>query len=124
VEYLRKIDFGAFDNARPDERVQQWLIDHTSGANTCSISCIKTPAGGGSPAGLHVHKVDQLFYIVSGVMSIEIQGETSQAGAGTIVIFPAGVPHRNWNASAEPTVHLAINTPVPDPALPFATPAA
>ena len=124
MDYLRQIDFEAFAKAGPTERVNQWLIDHDSGANTCTINCIKTPAGGGSPAGMHTHTVDQIFYIVSGVMSIEIEGQTSEAGAGSVVIFPAGVPHRNWNAGAEPTVHLAINTPVPDPNLPFATPAA
>lgn len=124
MDYLRQIDFDAFAKAGPGERVNQWLIDEKSGANTCTINCIKTPAGGGSPAGMHTHKVDQIFYIVSGVMSIEIEGKTSEAGPGAVVIFPAGVPHRNWNAGAEPTVHLAINTPVPDPNLPFATPAA
>ena len=38
-----------------------------------------------------------------------------------MVVFPAGVPHRNWNAGSEPTVHLAINVPQPDPSAPFAT---
>lgn len=123
MDYLRKVDFEAFAKADPNERLTQWLIDQSSGANTCTVSCIKTPAGGGSPAGMHTHKVDQMFYIVSGTMSVEIDGQTSDAGPGTIVIFPTGVPHRNWNAGAEPTVHLAINSPVPDPALPFATPA-
>ena len=123
MNYLRKVDFEAFQKAKPDERVTQWLIDESTGGKTCTMSCIKTPAGGGSPAGMHTHKVDQAFYIVSGTMSVEIQGETSEAGAGSVVIFPAGVPHRNWNAGSEPTIHLAINTPAPDPALPFATPA-
>jgi quercetin dioxygenase-like cupin family protein len=53
-------------------------------------------------------------------MSLEIEGEQFQAGPGSLVHFPAGVPHRNWNAGAEPTVHLAINVPQPDPAVPFA----
>ena len=26
-----------------------------------------------------------------------------------------------WNGGAEPTVHLALNVPLPDPAVPFAT---
>jgi hypothetical protein len=40
--------------------------------------------------------------------------------AGNLIIFPAGVPHRNWNGGTEPTVHLAVNAPLPDPAKPFA----
>jgi quercetin dioxygenase-like cupin family protein len=50
-----------------------------------------------------------------------VEGEAHEVGPGSIVVFPAGVPHRNWNAGGEPTVHLAINTPAPDPAVPFAT---
>jgi len=30
------------------------------------------------------------------------------------------VRHRNWNGGSEPTVHLAFNTPMPNPKLPFA----
>jgi len=54
-------------------------------------------------------------------MSLEIEGTEYEAGPGTLVFFPAGVPHRNWNAGSEPTVHLAIQVPQPDPNVPFST---
>ena len=73
-----------------------------------------------STFGTHTHTVDQLFYILSGTMSLEIEGRAYAAGPGTLVVFPAGVPHRNWNGGAEATVHLAFNTPSPDPGKPFA----
>ena len=117
MQYVRPVDFAAL-NAAPD-RFTQALLDHESGATSCSINCIKTPPGGGSPAGLHTHPVDQAFYILSGTMGIEIEGQRYEVGPGTLVVFPTGVPHRNWNAGAEPTVHLAINTPAPDPSVPF-----
>ena len=120
MEYVRKVDFAAIDKAGPDERVSQALLDHKSGAQTCTINCIKTPAGGGSPAGMHTHAVDQIFYVLSGTMSIEIEGRQHDCGPGSLIVFPAGVPHRNWNESSEPTVHLAFNTPLPDPNVPFA----
>ncbi len=120
MEYVRKVDFAAIDKAGPDERVSQALLDHKSGAQTCTINCIKTPAGGGSPAGMHTHTVDQIFYVLSGTMSIEIEGRQHDCGPGSLIVFPAGVPHRNWNESSEPTVHLAFNTPLPDPNVPFA----
>ena len=63
---------------------------------------------------------DQLFYILSGTMSLEIEGKRYEAGPGTLVVFPAGTPCRNWNGGREATVHLAINSPLPHPALPFA----
>ena len=122
MEYVRKVDFAAIDAAGPDERLSQALFDHTSGAKTCTINCIKTPPGGGSPAGMHVHDVDQIFYILSGTMNIEVEGTEYEAPPGSLVVFPAGVPHRNWNGSTEPTLHLAFNTPLPDPNVPFAKP--
>jgi mannose-6-phosphate isomerase-like protein (cupin superfamily) len=120
MEYVRKIDFSAIDRSGADERLTQALLDHNSGATTCTIFGIKTPAGGGSPAGMHVHDVDQVFYILRGTMSIEIEGKQYDCPPGSLIVFPAGVQHRNWNGGSEPTVHLAFNTPLPDPKLPFA----
>ncbi len=120
MEYVRKVDFAAIDKSGADERLTQPLIDHASGATTCTINCIKTPAGGGSPAGMHVHDVDQIFYILRGTMSVEIEGKQYACPPGSLIVFPAGVRHRNWNGGSEPTVHLAFNTPLPDPNLPFA----
>jgi mannose-6-phosphate isomerase-like protein (cupin superfamily) len=120
MEYVRQVDFAAIDKSGADERWTQSLFDHTSGAKTCTINCIKTPVGGGSPAGLHVHDVDQIFYILRGTMSIDIEGRQYDCGPGSLIVFPAGVRHRNWNGSSEPTLHLAFNTPLPDPKAPFA----
>ena len=122
MEYVRRVDEAAVA-AAGDQRFNHWLLDHTSGGRHCSINYIKTPAGGGSPAGMHTHVVDQIFYILAGTMSLEIEGTQYEAGPGSLVIFPAGVPHRNWNAGAEPTIHLAVNAPLPDPNEPFARPA-
>jgi mannose-6-phosphate isomerase-like protein (cupin superfamily) len=122
MEYVRKVDEAALNAAGPDERFSQWLLDHTSGSKHCSINWIRTPAGGGSPAGMHTHVVDQIFYILAGTMNLEIEGTEYKAGPGSLVVFPAGVPHRNWNGGNEPTVHLAFNVPMPDPEVPFAQP--
>ena len=120
MEYVRQVDFGAIERSGADVRITQPLLDYASGAQTCTINCIKTPAGGGSPAGMHVHDVDQIFYILRGTMRIEIEGKEYDCRPGSLIVFPAGVRHRNWNAASEPTVHLAFNTPLPDPNKPFA----
>ena len=122
MEYVRKIDFTAIEKSGVDERLTQSLLDHASGAKNCSINCIKTPPGGGSPGGLHIHAVDQIFYILSGTMSIEIEDKRYDCGPGSLIVFPVGVPHCNWNDTREPTVHLAFNTPLPDPNVPFVNP--
>ena len=120
MEYVRTVDFEAIDKSGADERLTQNLYDHTSGAKNCTVMCIKTPAGGGSPAGMHIHAFDQVFYILKGTMSIEIEGKQYDCSPGSLITFPADVPHRNWNGTSEPIVHLAFNTPLPDPNVPFA----
>jgi mannose-6-phosphate isomerase-like protein (cupin superfamily) len=120
MEYVRKVDFAQL--AAGTERVVQSLLDRDSGATSCSVNCIKTPPGEGSPAGMHTHVVDQLFYILSGTMSLEIAGQSYVAEPGTLVVFPAGVPHRNWNGGTEATIHLAVSAPLPEPGKPFARP--
>ena len=120
MDYLRQVDQAALQSSAHGERFSQWLLDHNSGAQHCSINYIRTPAGGGSPAGMHTHVVDQIFYILSGTMSLEIEQTAYEAPPGTLVFFPAGVAHRNWNGGSEPTVHLAFNVPMPDPNVPFA----
>jgi mannose-6-phosphate isomerase-like protein (cupin superfamily) len=116
VDYLKKIDLDALPR---DRRVNESLIDADSGVRGASVALVVTPPGEGSPAGLHTHLFDQIFYIVSGTMTVVIDGSEHEPDAGTLVVFPAGVPHRNWNAGTEPTVHLAINAPFPDPDLPL-----
>jgi len=120
MQYVTAIDLATLEASGANERFTQSLIDEAIGLQSCAMNYIRTPAGGGSPAGLHTHVVDQVFFILSGVMSIEIAGEQFDVGPGSTVAFPAGVPHRNWNAGTEPTIHLAINTPAPDPQVPFA----
>ncbi len=119
MEYIRPIDFDAIERSGPGERFVQTLLDISSGAKNCMVQLIKTPAGGGSPEGLHIHKVDQVFYILEGTMTVEIEGKRSDVGAGNMIFFPAGVPHQNWNRSGQRTLHIAFNTPMPDPNQPF-----
>ena len=111
MEYLRRIDLPALHAA--DERITQVLLDSDSGATSCRVTCTKTPAGDGSPSRLHTHVVDQMFYILAGTMNLEVAGKPYEAGPGTLVVLPAGVPHRNWNGGSEPTVHLAFVSPLP-----------
>ena len=120
MRHVTKVDHTAEEAAGPNARFSQALVDESLGLRTCTINYIRTPAGGGSPAGLHTHVVDQVFYLLGGTMGIEIAGEQFEVGPGSTVVFPAGVPHRNWNAGSEPTIHLAINVPAPDPNAPFA----
>lgn len=117
--YHRRLDEDAREAKRGKARFEQDLIDALTGGTNCMVRYVATPPGSGSPAGLHVHQFEQIFYILSGVMSIDIEGDRFEAGPGSLVVFPEGVPHQNWNAGEEETVHLAINSPLPDPNAPL-----
>lgn len=112
-QYLRKVDAKTLAALAPDERFSQKLIDRDSGAQVTSVGYIRTPPGGGSPRGLHTHDWEQIFFVLEGTMAIEVDGERFDAGPGSLVVFPQGVPHRNWNETSEATVHLAFNAPLP-----------
>jgi quercetin dioxygenase-like cupin family protein len=121
--YLRRIDEAAFAALAADERYSQKLLSRSSGGEHVAVSLIRTPPGKGSPEGLHTHDFEQVFYVLSGTMNIEIDGEMFRAPAGSLVRFPQGVPHRNWNDDdGEDTMHLAINVPAPLPGVPAAKP--
>jgi quercetin dioxygenase-like cupin family protein len=122
-EHLRQVDLAAFETLAADQRFAQKLLDRASGGDRVAVSLIRTPAGQGSPEGLHTHDFEQVFYVLAGEMNIEIDGETFRAPAGSLVRFPQGVPHRNWNdEGAAGTLHLAINVPAPELGGPTAKP--
>lgn len=119
IEELRTIDQQALRAQPAEARFTQDLIDARSGGTNVMVRYVVTPPEGGSPAGLHVHDFEQLYYILEGVMDIEIEGREFQAGPGELVVFRQGIPHRNWNGGTAATVHLAINSPLPDPQKPI-----
>ena len=121
IEELRSHIQAALKSQSSGERFTQDLIDARSGGTNVMVRYVITPPEGGSPAGLHIHDFEQLFYILDGIMNIEIDGRQFEAKPGDLVVFRQGVPHRNWNGGKSETVHLAINSPLPDPDRPIAT---
>lgn len=117
MEYVRQIDFAKLSESGSARAVLR-LLDHESGADKCAVTCIRTPPGGGSEAGLHTHPFEQIFYLLSGSMDLEIAGERYRAHAGALIIFPLRVPHRNWNSGTEPSIHLSFKVPIGEPGAP------
>jgi quercetin dioxygenase-like cupin family protein len=110
-EYVRRVDL---PELAAGQRYSTGLIDAKSGGREAEVRYIVTPPGGGSPRGLHTHDWEQLFYVLEGEMAIEVADRRYDVGPGSLIVFPAGTPHRNWNASDGNTVHLAINAPLPN----------
>ena len=60
----------------------------------------------------HYHeRSEQFFYVLSGMATIEVDGDTSQLVAGTGIHVPAGVPHQLSNLQPEDLVFLVVSTP-------------
>jgi quercetin dioxygenase-like cupin family protein len=118
-KYIRQIDFATFNADR--KRFNQRLLDRSnSEIRSCAINYVRTPPNGGTPGGEHVHEYDQFMFLVSGKMMVKIDGEVYPVGPGTLMIYPAGVPHHFWNLDEE-TIHITVMAPAPDPEKPRAT---
>ncbi len=61
---------------------------------------------------LHLHRnEDETFYVVSGEVDFQINGETARATAGTTVYLPRNSPHSFTVAGNEPAKMLILLTP-------------
>lgn len=110
MEYLRVLDQAQLDSTVG--RYAHTFIASEPGIRNCAVTYHRSEVGGdeSSRAPLHDHPFDQLFFVVSGTMTIEIEGEPLfVAGPNSMVIYPKGVMHRNFNQGSEPTVHVSIN---------------
>jgi mannose-6-phosphate isomerase-like protein (cupin superfamily) len=105
---LRTVDHHAFDPSRYD-------VQHLFHGESCVIIGSNVPAG--EPAFRH-HRhehSDQLYYIVSGEMHVQLGTEELVAGPDTLVYIPKGLPHHNWNEGDVTERHLTLLVPSPEP---------
>lgn len=108
--FLRPRDEAKY--ASPDKS-SDWLVTREQGSPHATLRIANIPPSGGGPK-LHVHDFDQFFFVLEGVLTVQVALETHTAGPGHLVVLPAGVPHRQWNGGAAPERHLAILTPSPE----------
>jgi mannose-6-phosphate isomerase-like protein (cupin superfamily) len=116
LDYLREASLEAL--------TAQHLARRDNGNPSCRIQVSRIAPGHSSPAGFHIHEVDQYYYILTGELKVEIAREIYKEGEeivadiytakpNTLIIFPKGVPHRNWNDTAEPVYHIGLLVPEP-----------
>ena len=68
------------------------------------------PRALGSPVHTHTRE-DEWSYVLGGEIGVEIDGTTTVARPGDLVLKPRGVPHAFWNASDSPARFLEVITP-------------
>ena len=123
MEYLRKLDESKFDLTRFSVLT---LAGRESGSERCLFRVARVPVGVGSGSAggevPHTHTVDKFYYILSGIMTGEIDGAPFRAEPNTLVYVPAHLPHRNWNEGPEVELHIVLFVPEPAPGERIAVP--
>ena len=87
------------------------------GVNTSFVIAEWRDAGGPpgppryiAPRHLH-HKDDEAWYVLEGLLAVEVGDKEVEARAGAGVIVPRGTPHTYWNAGTGPLRYLLVMTP-------------
>ncbi|WP_020499247.1 cupin domain-containing protein [Sciscionella marina] len=88
------------------------LATPATGSEHIVVSMAEVEPGHGGP-GTHIHDFDQYYLVLDGELTVEVALEKHVVGPHSLVILPAGVPHRQYNEGAGSEKHLAIITPVP-----------
>lgn len=90
----------------------QPLVFLVTGESTKHTSMFHWTIAPGFSTGLHVHAVqEETFYVLEGDCEWQIGEERIEAGPGTYVFIPPGVPHSIGNASARPARMLMTVSP-------------
>jgi len=114
--YVRKVDPAVLTEALPGMWVQV-LADRESGSESALIYYVEVGPGDAGPA-THIHEFDQYYLVLQGQLTVEVALQTHVVDAGSLVVLPAGVPHRQYNNGHTTEKHLAIVSPQPEPGEP------
>jgi quercetin dioxygenase-like cupin family protein len=61
--------------------------------------------------GAHSHPDDHIFYVLTGTLSLLIEGERTDAARGSYALIPGGVLHDFQNNGGEECGFISINAP-------------
>lgn len=98
----------------PETFKSLWLNGPDGGLDSCNCLISRVPPGHKGPR-LHTHPVDQFYFVTSGTTTVQIGRQVFSAGPGTLVHFPAGTPHCNWNETDDYETHFELMVPRPPP---------
>jgi len=89
------------------------LIGRNRKFNSALLYIGGLPVGASGPS-LHTHDFDQFYVVLEGLLGVQIGLKEYIVEPQYIVILPAGVPHRQWNAGVQSERHLTIIAPPPE----------
>ncbi|ATQ30215.1 hypothetical protein CS378_16650 [Rhodococcus ruber] len=115
--YVRAVDTEQLREALPGFRLEP-LADPGSGSLKAVVNYAEMDSGSAGP-GMHIHPFDQYYLVIEGELTVEVALETHVVGPNTLVVLPAGVPHRQYNAGEDTEKHLVVLSPAPLPDTPW-----
>jgi len=99
-------------------KVAPLLAGKTLGAGNDSfvIAEWRDPGGPIGPprliAPLHLHRNDdEGWYVLEGILRVQVGDEVVEANAGSAVFVPRGTPHTYWNPGPAAVRYLLVMTP-------------
>jgi mannose-6-phosphate isomerase-like protein (cupin superfamily) len=85
------------------------IIRQANDGTPAGLSVVEHRAACGYATPLHIHQSeDELFYIQSGTICLEVAGRMQTVGAGAVVLAPRGIPHRFIVTAPEGAVALTF----------------
>ncbi|HLH66192.1 MAG TPA: cupin domain-containing protein [Solirubrobacteraceae bacterium] len=115
MKYVRPVDFAAY-------RREGYEFQVLYNGESCRVIASNVAAGAAAPP-IHIHPVDQLYYVIEGEMQVQLGSERFTAGPDTLVYIPAGTPHHNWNEGSIDEFHFEVLAPGPPTDRPVMEPA-
>ncbi|WP_253830960.1 cupin domain-containing protein [Prauserella aidingensis] len=114
---IRPVDPARFGEPIPGFTIQP-LADLSTGSVHTVVNYAEVAPGKGGPA-THVHDFDQYYLVLEGELTVEVALQKHVVGPETLVVLPAGVPHRQYNDGNTVEKHLAILSPAPEEGRPW-----
>ncbi|SFR43488.1 cupin domain-containing protein [Halogeometricum limi] len=87
-------------------------VDEAVGATAFGFNVLEVRPGEQVPWGYHSHpEHEELFYVVSGTLTVDTEDGPVRANAGDAVFVAAGEKNRAHNAADEPAEVVAVGAP-------------
>jgi mannose-6-phosphate isomerase-like protein (cupin superfamily) len=108
AQFIRHINVTAAKDLKPGLNGQMFTNRAMGSPNTVRLD--STLPGGGGPA-THVHRFEQVYFMVEGTTTVMYGADKLKASKGDIVILAPAVVHTNLNESAMPERHITLLLP-------------
>lgn len=110
--YTRSISEAELSEPMPGMRLQS-LAAPRWGSRDSVVNYMELGPGSSGP-GTHIHHFDQYYLVLEGQLTVEVALEKYLVPPRTVVVLPAGVPHRQYNEGPAIERHLTLLSPAPE----------